>query len=480
MPAAKRIGIAASAVSDGTTRNPPKVPRTELIDREILSIAIPSLAALSIEPLLSLLDTAFIGHISPHATAGVAVASTCLSLATNIFYPLTISITPLLTRALHAKSSDGNGKATNEKASRCIAAALQVSFVLGLLSSIFLMLTSHHLVAGFKVSSLASQGARDYIKFRLPALPFVLATFVITGAQRAYKDVTSALKAAFIANILNTVLDIILIFGFNLGAKGAAIATSISQIFTAVFLFKKLVRKTDLQTEHLRQPPSYTTVTQLISDTALLTIRTVSLLITFSLATRVAAARGVFALAAHEICQQIWLLLTTLQTSFTTAAQALTSNYVHTNPHETRRLTNRILLHAATFGMLISIPLLFASPLTRLFTNSSEVRSLAVRCVRIAMVCVPLNGVVFAMDGVLSALRDYKFLAGGIAVACSVACMALVGVWSGGIGVGGVWMGVNLLMVARAIVLGWRYLGSGGPMPHAGSRSAATEYDGFR
>lgn len=79
--------------------------------------------------------------------------------------------------------------------------------------------------------------AAAYIRARCIANPFVLFQFVQIGVLRACKDARTPLYAVLIANISNLVMDILFVFGFNMGASGAALATSISQVLSCSILF---------------------------------------------------------------------------------------------------------------------------------------------------------------------------------------------------------------------------------------------------
>jgi Na+-driven multidrug efflux pump len=85
--------------------------------------------------------------------------------------------------------------------------------------------------------------AIDYIRCRCLGNPFVLANFVMIGTFRAIKDARTPLYAAVLANISNLVMDILFVYGLHMGAGGAALATSLSQMLSCAILFGILVRK---------------------------------------------------------------------------------------------------------------------------------------------------------------------------------------------------------------------------------------------
>lgn len=74
----------------------------------------------------------------------------------------------------------------------------------------------------------------------------------------------------------------------------------------------------------------------------------------------------------------------------------------------------------------------------------------------------------FALDGVLAAANDFSYMAVAIAVAGSAAVSALALVRYSGFGVVAVWGGLNILMVARGIVLFARYFSRWSPIPRLG------------
>lgn len=156
-----------------------------------------------------------------------------------------------------------------------------------------------------------------------------------------------------------------------------------------------------------------------------------------------------------------------LLNSFTTAAQALVAPAMAAGERRrARRLANRCVQLAVMFGAALSVIHLAAGlRLPTLFTSSRNVAQIATNCIRIAAVCTPLNGAVFALDGVLSACCDFQYVSAAIAFASLLGCVALtVGRVLGG-GASGVWASINLLMIARAVVLFWRYNSPRSPIP---------------
>ena len=441
------------------SRKRPRVTPTcnASITREIVSLAIPALGALALDPLLSLIDTAFVGRLGVTSLAGTGIATILLNTSFSVFHFLSISTTPLVANAIQI---------SQDETSRVTANGILLASVLGLASATSVILLAQPLCIALGASAASLQTAVTYLRLRAVAAPFALASLVTNGALRAHKDIQTSFRVALTANLLNIILDFVLIFPFRLGVAGAALATSVSQILAFSLMISSLVQRGRLYFVHLLRVPRLSELVPLLSAGALLSIRTISLLATIAYATSIAAARGVIELAAYELCRQLWIFKATVLNSLTTAAQALVASAMAARTFKrAREIADHTLRLATGFGFILGIfAIATGTALPGLFTSSEAVSHRAAECIRVAALCAPLNGAVFALDGILAACEDYRYLASAIALACLFGCIAISGVKACGGGAVGVWCGMNFLMIARAIVLFWRYLGSSSPL----------------
>ncbi len=165
--------------------------------------------------------------------------------------------------------------------------------------------------------------------------------------------------------------------------------------------------------------------------------------------------------------------------SIAAAAQALVSGLLARGRFVRARLvSNRALQLGAICGALIGLSAVAAGPaLPSLFTRSVEASDLAVWCIRTAAVVTPLNGAVFALDGVLAAANDFSYMAFAIAMAGLAAFVALTAVRVVGGNVVAVWGALNVLKASRALVLLFRYFSKGSPIPRLGNQPPANGRD---
>lgn len=444
----------ASARQSATSSTP-----SPSITRQILALALPALGALALDPLLSLIDTAFVGRLGVAPMAGVGLATLVLNISFSLFNFLCISVTPIVATAIHESPSSSS-------ASRPVSTALSLAALLGTITAICLLVFTRPLAILLSAAPEALPHAIVYLRARAVAIPFALMSFVANGALRAFRDLRTPFAVAVLANTSNIVLDVLLMFHFRLGVLGAAIATSVSQVVAFSLMLAHLVAKRRLLLSDLLRVPPFSEVRPMLSAGFMLAVRTCSLLTTVAYATTSAAAMGVTSLAAFELCRQLWVFNSTLLDSLATAAQALVASAMASRAvRHARAIAKRAVTLTMGAAITIALPAVLVGPrLPALFTSSHEVRNVAAACIRMAALCAPVNGAVFAMDGVLAACADYRYLAAGIAMAAIVACSVItfVRIYRGGVVL--LWASLNVLMIARAVVLFIRFFASRGPM----------------
>jgi Na+-driven multidrug efflux pump len=93
--------------------------------REVLALALPALGALAADPLVSLVDTAFVGRLGPAALGALGVCSAVFGLAFFVFNFLSTGVTPMV--------ADAVGRGEREAAGRLVVQALSLALLLGAL-----------------------------------------------------------------------------------------------------------------------------------------------------------------------------------------------------------------------------------------------------------------------------------------------------------------------------------------------------------
>jgi putative MATE family efflux protein len=421
-------------------------------DREILRIGLPALGALAADPLVSLIDTAFVGRLGATALASVAIASSIFLAVFAIFNFLEYAVTPLVAQSIGAGDRDEAGRFT--------VAALAISSVAGVFAGFALIVFAEPLLKVFGANSDVLDGAMTYLRIRALGVPALLVILVGHGAFRGYQDTRTPLVVTLGLNVVNLVLDPILIFGLGWGIAGAAWATVVAQWFGAVWfvILFSWTRRTELGIGFGR--PQRRTFGSLFGAGKAMILRNASLLAALTAATMVAARIGTAAVAAHQIAIQLWIFLALVIDALAIAGQAIVGKEIGAgNPAVAREVSNRLLALGLMFGIVLAAAIGVISPwLASWFTPDRAVVLAFASILPILIVMQPVNGLVFVWDGIAIGAAAFGFLAGSTLAAGVVSIGLLVAVIPLGWGLTGVWAAIVVLMLVRATTLWWWYL----------------------
>jgi len=418
-------------------------------DRAILGLAIPALGSLAIDPLVSLVDSIFVGRLGPAPLGALAIDGAIFSLAFVGFNFLAYGTTPRVGRAL--------GRGDREEAGRIVVQAMGLAALAGFFVTLFLLGMARPLLALMGAKEELEAPALTYLRIRALAGPAVLLATAAHGAFRGYRDTRTPFWVALGVNLVNLVLDPLLIFGLGWGVAGAAWATVVAQWTGAVaFLWLLFVSRREAMGIP-RIWPRPREMLPLLRVGGHMLLRTGAILGTMALSTATAARMGVAVVAGHQIALQFWYFLALVLDTLAIAAQALVAHELGRGDRATARaLGDRLLQWGLGLGLLLGIGLaLLSDLLPHLFTADPE----TLREARLALLFVallqPLAGLVFVWDGIYIGAEAFRYLAWAMVASAASAALVLVLVGAHGIGVAGVWSGIGTLMAARALTSAW-------------------------
>lgn len=424
-----------------------KLPLKHRHDRAILQLALPAVGSLAIDPLVSLVDTAFVGRLGAAPLGALGVNAAVFAFFFLIFNFLAYGTTPRIGNAL--------GRGEKEEAGKTIVQALFLALGLGSLATLMLLIFADPILGAMGASGELEEPARQYLQIRAFAGPAVLVMIAANGAFRGYQDTTTPLKVAFLFNGINLVLDPLFIFGFGWGIAGAAAATVIAQ-WTGAALFLGLLFGTHKKAFGISfQRPSFQEMVPLLSVGGFLFLRTVTLIFTMTFATATAARLGVIEVAAHQIAYQLWGFFALLVDALAIAGQSLVANHLgREDRREAREVGNRLLQWGLLLGLIIGALFLIVSPfLGRIFTPEEEILLLLGPIFLFVAVLQPLNGLVFVWDGLFMGVQVFRYLAVAMIMSALIAIPILVMTPRMGWGLEGVWWAITAMMVLRALTL---------------------------
>lgn len=420
------------------------------LDAEIAALALPALGALAADPLVSLVDTAFVGRLGVVPLAALGVNTAVFSLAFVVFNFLAYGTTPMVARAV--------GRGDLRAAGRLSVQALTLAAAVGLAAVAVLEGLARPILAVMGASGELTESALVYLRIRALAGPAVLLITAGHGIFRGYHDTRTPLYLTLGLNAVNVALDPLFIFVFGWGLAGAAWATLAAQwAGAAAFLAVLWARRRRLGIE-LRLPTPRDLI-PFLRVGGELSLRTFALIGTMTLAAAVATRVGTVAVAAHQVAAQLWLLLALVVDALAIAAQAMVAGYRGAGePAAARAASDRLLVWGAGVGVALALLFLaLRDLLPLLFTTEPEAVAATREVLPFVIAMQPLNALVFVWDGILLGAEDFRFLAAQMAVSAAAAAVVLLLVLPLGWGLVGVWWGMVTLMVVRAFTLAWRY-----------------------
>ncbi len=422
-------------------------------DHEIARLALPALGALAADPLVSLVDTAWVGRLGPAELGGLAVAGAVFGVAFFLFNFLAYGTTPFVA----AEVAEGR----RERAGRFVATALAVGLVLGVAGTLALWLFDDAFVSVMGAGEEVAPPALTYLRIRALAVPAVLLSTVGHGAFRGYQDTRTPFVVAVVVSVINLALDPLLIFGAGLGVAGAAWATVVAQWLGAFWFGWLLLKSRRIELGVVLTRPKWSDARHLLGAGRALVLRTAALLAAFTYATAVATRLGTIAVAAHQVAFQVWLFLALVLDALAVAGQAMVGRYLAVDVRLARDVTVRLLGLGLVAGVGLSVALWIGRPfLPSLFTDDAAVVAAVGAVYWLVIVMQPLNALVFVWDGIAIGAQAFGYLARWMVVAAAATVGGLAMVGPMGWGLEGVWWSLVLLMVIRGSALAvWQLRG---------------------
>lgn len=196
---------------------------TEPIGKLIMKFAIPSVIALLVNSLYNIVDQIFIGWGVGYLGNG----------ATNVVFPITIialALSMMIGNGGAAYLSLKLGEGQIESAKQGVGNAIVLSVIVSVILTAVFITFIDPILNLFGATEILRSYALDYGYIIGLGLPFMMISASINSMIRADGSPKYAMFSMVIGAIINIVLDAILIFGFQMGVQGAALATVIGQI----------------------------------------------------------------------------------------------------------------------------------------------------------------------------------------------------------------------------------------------------------
>lgn len=198
------------------------------VSRVILTMAVPTIVSMLVTCFYVIVDTYFVGQLNTQSTAAVGIVFPLMSLIQAIGSFFGHGSGAYMSRELGARRTDS--------ASSMATTGLVYALFTGVLIAVGALLFLRPLSLLLGSTSTSLPFTEQYMAIILLGAPFQIASFTLNSQLRMQGNARYAMWGIISGALLNVVLDPILIFGCNLGLRGAALATVIGQTVSVVIL----------------------------------------------------------------------------------------------------------------------------------------------------------------------------------------------------------------------------------------------------
>lgn len=380
---------------------------TEKLGKLILSMGIPTLIAQVINLLYNIVDRMYIGHIEgvgATALTGVGLTLPIIMIITAFSSFVGAGGAPLASIAL------GQG---NKKRAETI---LSNGFVMLCVIAVVLMIVFYAIEKPFLyligASDVTYPYAKEYLDIYLIGTLFVQLVMGLNPFITAQGKSKIAMLSVLIGAVINIGLDPVFIFGLNMGVRGAALATILSQFVSALWTIYFLIsKKTSLRI----QPKYFKLDWRIIGLVAGLGIspfimQSTESLITIVLSSGLQRYGGDLYVGSLTILQSIMQMVNVPITGFTQGVQPIVSYNFGAGNLDRVRKTYRIVI-LTTFlmsGIVTLTVMIWPGMYASMFTSSAELIALSEKVMPIFMAGMLIFGIQMGCQNTFMGLGQAK------------------------------------------------------------------------
>ncbi|XP_021776294.1 protein DETOXIFICATION 45, chloroplastic-like [Chenopodium quinoa] len=430
------------------------------VKRELIMLSLPALASQAIDPMAQLMETAYIGSLGPVELASAGVSMSIFNIISKLFnIPLLSVATSFVAEDIAKSSLDGHEEFERKQS---VSTALFLALSIGIIEALALLFGSGSFLSLMGVSPVSPMRlqAERFLSLRALGAPAVVLSLALQGVLRGFKDTKTPVYCLGVANLAAVFLFRLFINYFQMGVTGAATATVVSQYIGSFLMIWYLSKRVVLL------PPKFGDLKfgVYLKSGGFLIGRTLAVLITMTIGTSMAARQGPLAMAAHQICMQVWLAVSLLTDALAASGQALVATSLSRGDYDTvKELTNFVLkIGIVTGGALAVILGSSFGSLANLFTKDPAVLQIVKSGTWFVSASQPLNSLAFIFDGLHFGASDFSYAAYSMMLVGAISSAILLYAPSV-MKLSGVWLGLTLFMGLRMAAGYFRIFSRNGP-----------------
>ena len=204
---------------------------TAPIGKLLLKLSIPTVIAQLINMLYNVVDRIYIGHIPGEGSLALTGVGVCMPIIMIV-----TAFAALISSGGAPRASICMGKQDNKSAEQILGNCFSLQIVVSIVLTVVLLIWNKDLLMAFGASKNTLESATDYMHIYALGTLFVQLTLGMNAFITAQGFTTTSMVSVLIGAICNITLDPVFIFVFNMGVKGAALATVLSQAISTIWV----------------------------------------------------------------------------------------------------------------------------------------------------------------------------------------------------------------------------------------------------
>ncbi|MDU5111716.1 MAG: MATE family efflux transporter [Clostridium sp.] len=340
------------------------------VGKLLLSLAFPAIIAQLVNVLYNIVDRIFIGRMvnGEVAMAGVGVAFPLIMIISAFSALIGMGGAPLAAIEMGKKDNDG--------AEEILSNSFSTLIIIGALCTVVFLIFNEKLLWAFGASDATIGYAKDYLIIYLLGTIFVQIALGMNSFINTQGFAKIGMTTVIIGAIINIALDPIFIFVFDMGVKGAALATILSQFVSAIWVLKFLFgRKSILKIRKKYIMPKVKVLLPILAlGVSPFIMQATESVVLISLNNKLSMYGGDLAVGAMTIMSSIMQIITLPLMGLSQGAQPIISYNFGANNLERVKKTFKLLLTCCLiytitmWGSLMLFPEVFVS----IFNNKKE------------------------------------------------------------------------------------------------------------
>lgn len=204
---------------------------TEPIGRLMVRLAIPTVIAQLVNMLYNIVDRIYIGHIPGDGSLALTGVGVCMPLIIIVS-----AFAAFVSSGGAPRASISMGRGDMEGAERILGGCVTLQIGISAVLTVVMLVWNRDLLMIFGASENTIAYASDYMNIYALGTVFVELTLGLNAFITAQGFATAGMLTVLIGAVVNIALDPLFIFALNMGVRGAALATVISQGISCVWV----------------------------------------------------------------------------------------------------------------------------------------------------------------------------------------------------------------------------------------------------